>query len=432
LKLYLHTVGCAKNLVDSEILLGQMANQVELVDEGALADLIVVNTCGFIDAAREESVDAIMEALELKTQGDVQRVVVMGCLSERYKEDLDAELPDLDGIYGIGDFGRILREAGLKPLSEKSDRDDLELFANRILLSPAHSAYLRISDGCNQSCTYCSIPMMRGKMHSRRSADLIDEARALLLRGVKEINVIGQEISSYGSDLDTSADICSLIGALDTVQAPWVRLLYSHPPLVDERFAKAMAQAKTVLPYLDFPVEHVAGSVLKRMGRRGDATSMAKKMTLLRSYMPEMILRTSIIVGFPGESESDFRELMDFCKSQPFDRLGVFLWSPEEGTPALKLDSMVPREVAEERRDALMEQQMEISLSANEALVGTTQRVLVDEADNETGTSIGRTWRDAIDIDNTVEIDSFVEAGSFVDVHIREAAEYDLFASLRP
>jgi ribosomal protein S12 methylthiotransferase len=423
-------VGCAKNLVDSEILLGQMADQVTLVDEGTDADLIIVNTCGFIDAAREESVDAIVEAIQLKKEERPSRVVVMGCLSERYKEDLIKELPEVDGVYGIGSFGQILRDAGLRPVSSDRDRDDLELFSKRILLSPGHSAYLRISDGCNQNCTYCSIPLMRGRMHSRRSVDLVDEARALLARGVKEINVIGQEISSYGQDLDSSADIASLLGALDTVKAPWIRLLYSHPPLVDERFAAAMASSKSILPYLDFPVEHVSGHVLQRMGRRGDAEVMSQKIAMLKSHMPELILRTSIIVGFPGERDSDFRELMDFCREQPFDRLGVFCWSPEEDTPALKLDQQIDRELAEERRNLLMEQQMEISLQANEALVGTRQQVLVDECDREAGTSIGRTWRDAIDIDNTVELDSCEDPGTFVNAEILEAAEYDLFATV--
>ena len=428
LAIYVHTVGCAKNLVDSEILLGQMGAAVELVEEGAAADLIIVNTCGFIDAAREESIDAVMEAVRLKDERPGRRVAVMGCLSARYREEIRAEIPELDGVYGVGEFGALLRDAGLKAADpDAAGPDDLGLFTRRVLLSPAHSAYLRISDGCDQHCTYCSIPLMRGRMRSRPVADLRREAEHLARRGVKEINVIGQEISSYGRDLG-GTDITRLLRELDGCGAEWIRLLYSHPPLVDEAFAEAMAACPHVLPYLDFPVEHVAGAVLKRMARRGDAASIAARMDMLRARVPGLVLRSSLIVGFPGEREEDFEELLAFLRQHPFDRLGVFLWSPEEGTPSLAYPDRVPRELAQERHDRVMEEQMARSLAANLALVGTRDRVLVDEPDEETGTSLARGYRDALDIDNSVEVRGLFRPGTFVEVEYVDALEYDLVA----
>jgi len=425
LKVYVHTVGCAKNLVDSEMLLGQMGAAVELVEEGAAADLIVVNTCGFIDAARTESIDAVMEAVRLKEERPGRRVVVMGCLTERYREEIRAEIPELDGVYGVGEFGALLRDAGLRP--GEGGGDELSLFTRRVLLSPAHSAYLRISDGCDQHCTYCSIPLMRGRMRSRPVEDLLREAEHLARRGVKELNIIGQEISSYGRDLG-GPDIGSLLRQLDGCGVEWIRLLYSHPPLVDESFARAMAECPHVLPYLDFPVEHISGHVLRKMGRKGDAATLAGQMAMLRRLVPGLVLRTSIITGFPGEREEDFQELLAFLRQHTFDRLGVFVWSPEEGTPSVGYADQVSREVAEERQDIIMEEQMERSLAANHLLVGSRDRVLVDECDEGAGTSLARGYRDALDIDNSVEVEGCHRPGTFVEVEYTEAMEYDLFA----
>lgn len=429
LAVYVHTVGCAKNLVDSEILLGQMGDAVRLVDEGTLADLLIINTCGFIDAAREESIEAVLEAVRLKEERPGRRVAVMGCLTERYRDEIRHEIPELDGVYGVGEFGALLRDAGLRPGSATTGGpDELELFTRRVLLSPAHSAYLRISDGCDQHCTYCSIPLMRGRMRSRKPDELLREAEVLVKRGVQEINIIGQEISSYGRDLGQT-DIVDLLQRLDGCGAPWLRLLYSHPPLVDERFAQAMAEAHHILPYLDFPVEHVSGRVLKRMARRGDAAGLARQVRMLREAVPGLILRTSLIVGFPGEREEDQQELLDFLAEHPFDRLGVFLWSPEEGTPSLAYPDRVPRELAEERRNRVMEEQMARSLAANQALIGTRDRLLIDECEAGAGHSLGRSYRDALDIDNSVELRGAHKPGSFVEVEYLDALEYDLIAA---
>jgi ribosomal protein S12 methylthiotransferase len=431
LAVYVHTVGCAKNLVDSEILLGQMGDAVRLVEEGAAADLIIVNTCGFIDAAKSESIDAVMEAVRLKEERPGRRVAVMGCLSERYRDEIRAEIPELDGVYGVGEFGALLREAGLRPVQPGAGGDDLALFTRRVLLSPAHSAYLRISDGCDQRCTYCSIPLMRGRMRSRPLDEVRREAEHLARRGVQELNVIGQEISSYGRDLG-GPDIVQLLRAIDDCGVPWIRLLYAHPPLVDEAFADAMAGCRQVLPYLDFPVEHVSGHVLRRMARRGDAATIAAQIAMLRSRVPGLVLRSSLITGFPGEREEDFAELLAFLREHPFERLGVFLWSPEEGTPAVRHGDQVPREVAEARRDLIMEEQMARSLAANQVLVGSHDRVLVDEVDTVAGTSLARGYRDALDIDNSVEVAGRHQPGTFLAVEYTDALEYDLFARPLP
>lgn len=427
--IYVHTVGCAKNLVDSEMLLGLVRGKARLVDSGEEAGLIVVNTCGFIDEAKAESIDAVMEAVQLKAEQPGRRVYMMGCLSQRYRDQLKEEIPELDGIYGIGEFQAILRDTGLTGgLAVPPER---EIFERRELLSPRHSAYLRISDGCNQHCTYCSIPSMRGRMVSRPLDDVVREAFGLARRGVKELNVIAQEISSYGEDLGANR-ICELLYRLNEVPVPWIRLLYSHPPKVDRAFAEAIAACDRILPYLDFPVEHVSGEMLRRMARKGDAASLRATMAMLRELNPGMVIRTSIIVGFPGEREEHIRELLEFMEESPFDRLGVFCYSPEENTPSHRMEDQVPRELAEERKARVMEKQMELSLAANRALVGTVQTVLVDEVDPASGTSEGRTWRDALEIDNTVEIRGTRQPGDFVQCRITDAMEYDLIGEPLP
>ncbi len=423
--LYVHTVGCAKNLVDSEMLAGLAGERVRLVDEGEQADLIVVNTCGFIDAAKTESIDAVMEAVQLKGEQPGRKVFVMGCLSKRYREEIRAEIPEVDGVYGVGEFQAVLHDAGLSGAA--SVPPELEVFERRTLLGPSHSAYLRISDGCNQHCTYCAIPGMRGRMVSRPFEDLLHEARSLAGRGVVELNVIGQEISSYGEDLGANR-IGELVRELGQLPIPWIRLLYSHPPKVDRAFAEAISEAPSVLPYLDFPVEHVSGAVLRRMARKGNAESLAGTMRMLREVNPGMVIRTSIIVGFPGEKEEHVQELLDFMEYSPFDRLGVFCYSPEENTPSFRYPDQVPREEAEERKRRVMEKQMELSLSANQDLIGREEWVLVDEVDPQAGISEARSWRDALEIDNTVEIQTACQPGSFVPVRYVDAGEYDLRA----
>ncbi|MCA9783399.1 MAG: 30S ribosomal protein S12 methylthiotransferase RimO [Candidatus Cloacimonetes bacterium] len=427
--IYVHTVGCAKNLVDSEMLLGLMKGKARLVESGEDASLIVVNTCGFIDEAKTESIDAVMEAVQLKADDPARRVYVMGCLSQRYREQIQSEIPELDGVYGIGEFKAILRDTGLDgstPLPA-----ELEIFERRELLSPGHSAYLRISDGCNQHCTYCSIPSMRGRMVSRPLDDVVHEAFSLARRGVQELNVIAQEISSYGEDLGANR-ICELLRRLNDVPVPWIRLLYSHPPKVDRAFGETIAACDRILPWLDFPVEHVSGEMLKKMARRGDAASLKATMRMLRELNPGMVIRTSIIVGFPGEQERHVQELLEFMEDCPFDRLGVFCYSPEENTPSVNWPDQVPRELAEERKARVMEKQMELSLAANQALVGSVERILIDEVDPASGISEGRTWRDALEIDNTVELRGVRQPGTFVDCRIVDASEYDLIAELLP
>lgn len=427
--IYVHTVGCAKNLVDSEMLLGLAKGRARMVDSGEEAALIVINTCGFIDEAKAESIDAVMEAVQLKKDDPSRRVYVMGCLSQRYREQIREEIPELDGVYGIGEFQAILLDTGLAGTAGLPS--ELEIFERRELLSPGHSAYLRISDGCNQRCTYCSIPSMRGRMVSRPLDDVVHEAFSLARRGVQELNVIAQEISSYGEDLGMNR-IGELLRRLNDVPVPWIRLLYSHPPKVDRAFGETLAACDRILPYLDFPVEHVSGDMLKRMARKGDAASLKATMAMLRELNPGMVIRTSIIVGFPGEEERHIQELLEFMDDSPFDRLGVFCYSPEENTPSVRYPDQVPRELAEERKARVMEKQMEQSLAANRALIGTVQRVLVDEVDPAAGVSEGRTWRDALEIDNTVEIRGARQPGTFVDCRITDAMEYDLVGEPLP
>ena len=430
---YIHTVGCAKNLVDSEILAGQLPGDTRLLDQADGAELVVVNSCGFIEAAREESIEAVLEALHLKQTGSVKRVVLMGCLSQRWPAELAAELPELDGVYGVGEYKRMLRELNLADTARvPEDREALPLHLARRLQNAPHSTYLRIADGCDHRCTYCSIPLMRGAFRSRPLEELIEDASRLRERGVKELNLIAQEISSWGIDLYGESRIVTLLRELDKLDFPWLRLLYSHPPLVDEAFAECMAQCKSVLPYLDFPVEHVSGTILKRMGRAGEAQSLRKQIAMLRQRVPGLILRTSLIVGFPGEGEREFAELYDFVAEGHFDRLGVFVYSPEEDTAALRLPGAVPVELAEERLGRLMEIQAEHSLAANEALIGQRDRILVEEQDAQAGHSLARSWRDAPEIDNSIELEGLHPVGEFLEVEYSDALQYDLFARALP
>ena len=387
---YIHTVGCAKNQVDSEILAGQLPVCTRFLDEAEGAELVVVNSCGFIEAAREESIDAVLEALELKKAGRVDRVVLMGCLSQRWPKELAAELPELDGVYGVGEYKRMIGELALGVADAiPADREALPLHLARRLQSTPFSTYLRIADGCDHRCTYCSIPLMRGAFRSRPLEELLAEAKKLRECGVLELNLIAQEISSWGLDLYGKSMIDKLIRELDQLQFPWLRLLYSHPPLVEEAFADTMAACSSVLPYLDFPVEHVSGRILKLMGRGDNAQSLADRIAMLRERVPGLIVRSSLIVGFPGEGDAEFRELYDFVAAGHFDRLGVFVYSPEEDTAALRLPDAVPVELAEERMGLLMECQAEHALAANEALIGVRERVLVEEQDLDTATSVG-------------------------------------------
>ena len=418
-------MGCAKNLVDSEILLGGLKNQkIKIVNNPEKADSIVINTCGFLDIAREESVDAILQAVELKNQGTVKELVVMGCLSERYPNQLKEEIPEVDRFFGSNDHQLIASF-----LTGKEFSKDDPLFY-RSLMTPSHYAYLKIAEGCDNGCTFCSIPLMRGKQKSRSISAIMNEAERLVNGGVKELLVIAQDTTSYGWDLQSKDYLDGLIRELNTLgdELDWIRVHYAHPAHLSQEIIDAMADSKKVCRYLDMPIQHASDDILQSMKRGLGQNGIKDRINRLRSAIPDIRLRTTLITGYPGETEKDYHELKNFIEEVEFDRLGIFTYSEEDDTLAANLDDNVPRQVKDDRRNELLDIQNEIALKKNEELVGKQLKVLVDESSESI--SVARTEYDSPEVDNIVRLDGSHKVGSFIDVIIDSVNEYELFASI--
>ena len=414
------SLGCAKNLVDSEILLGGL-NKSELIitDNPEDADTVIINTCGFLDMAREESVDTILQAAELKKTGKPSELVVMGCLSERYPEEIAAEIPEIDRIFGSNDHRQIVSF-----LTGKEYSKDDPLFY-RSLMTPNHYAYIKIAEGCDNGCSFCSIPIMRGLQKSRTIPAIMDEAFRLAERGTKELLVIAQDSTSYGWDLDQKVYLSDLLRELNTVKdIEWIRVHYAHPAHLSQRIIDSISESEKVCNYLDMPVQHASDAILKSMKRGLNQKGIRDRINRLRESNPDIALRTTLIVGFPGETENDFKELYNFVEDVKFDRLGVFTYSEEEGTTAADLDDNIPVEVKNERKNQIIELQHDISLERNESFIGKKLKVLVDQAEQNIG--VGRTEFDSPEIDNIVHIEGKVNKGEFVNVDIESANEYEL------
>jgi len=422
--LNLISLGCAKNLVDSEILLGGLnKTDITLTHNPEEADTIVVNTCGFLDIAREESVDTILQAAELKKTGNLKELVVMGCLSERYPDELKKEIPEVDRIFGSNDHRQIVSF-----LTGKEFAKDDPLFF-RSLMTPNHYAYLKIAEGCDNGCSFCSIPLMRGLQKSRTIPAIMDETERLVSNGTRELLVIAQDTTSYGWDLETKVYLSDLLRELNTINnLEWIRVHYAHPAHLSQRIIDAMAECDKVCNYLDMPIQHAVDTILKSMKRGLGQDGIRNRIHRLRSAIPEIAIRTTLIVGYPGETEHDFNSLRDFVEEMKFDRLGIFTYSEEEGTGAAHLDDNIPRQVKDDRKNILLEIQHEISLDRNESFVGKTLKVLVDQEGENV--SVGRTEYDSPEIDNIVHIQGKVDKGNFVRVKIESANEYELIGSI--
>jgi len=422
--LNLISLGCAKNLVDSEILLGGLnKTDVTLTHNPEEADTIVVNTCGFLDIAREESVDTILQAAELKKAGNLKELVVMGCLSERYPDELKKEIPEVDRIFGSNDHRQIVSFLTGKEFA----KDDPMFF--RSLMTPKHYAYLKIAEGCDNGCSFCSIPIMRGLQKSRTIPAIMDEAERLVINGTRELLVIAQDSTSYGWDLDTKVYLSDLIRELNKIKnLEWIRVHYAHPAHLSQRIIDAMAECDKVCNYLDMPIQHASDKILKSMNRGLGQDGIRNRIHRLRTAIPEIALRTTLIVGYPGETEDDFNSLRNLVEEIKFDRLGIFTYSEEEGTGAADLDDNIPRQVKDDRKNLIQEIQHEISLDRNESFVGKTLKVLVDQEGENV--SVGRTEFDSPEIDNIVHIQGKVEKGTFVNIKIESANEYELIGSL--
>ena len=421
-KVNIITLGCSKNLVDSEVLSGQLsAADVDVRHESKKLDhnIVVVNTCGFIDKAKEESINTILEQVELKKRGKLDKVYVTGCLSERYKQNLEDEIPEVDAYFGTMELPFLLK---------KFDVDyKAELLGERLLSTPNHYAYLKISEGCNRTCSFCAIPLMRGKHISRSIESLVEEAKILVSKGVKEIMLIAQELTYYGLDIYKKRELSRLLHALADIKGlEWIRLHYAYPSKFPMEIIDAMKERENICNYLDMPLQHASNKMLKAMKRQITREEMEDIIGEIKYKIPGICLRTTLIAGFPGETPGDVEELKTFLKKIEFDRVGIFTYSHEENTSAFGLIDDVHEEEKERRAKDIMEVQQEISYRKNEEKIGKTFKVIIDK--KEAGKYLGRTEFDSVEVDNEVIVNSKnkLHAGDFVNVKITNAFDYDL------
>ena len=420
------TLGCSKNLVDSENLITQLhANDFDVVhDSNEEANIIIVNTCGFIDLAKEESINTIVQYADIKSKGGIDKLYVTGCLSQRYKDDLEKEIPEVDAYFGT------LELPGL--LARLNADYKHELIGERSLTTPHHFAYMKISEGCNRTCSFCAIPLMRGKHISRTIESLVKEARHFAGMGVKELVLIAQELTYYGLDLYKKRALPELLDALCEVEGiEWIRLHYAYPSKFPREIFDAMAKQPKVCNYLDIPLQHASDTVLERMKRQTTRLEQQELIRYARSVVPDIAIRTTFLVGFPGETEAEFNDLCDFVAEMKFDRVGVFQYSHEEDTSGYLLEDDVAQEIKAERANKIMEIQQSISLDHNQKRVGQTLRVLFDRKEGEY--FVGRTEFDSPEVDNEVlvnAVEQFVRVGDFAMVEITDAEEYDLYGKV--
>ena len=422
------TLGCSKNLVDSENIVTQLrGNDFEVThDSNEEANVVIVNTCGFIDLAKEESVNTILDYADRKTRGEIEKLYVTGCLSQRYKDNLEAEIPEVDAYFGT------LELPGLLAKLEADYKH--ELIGERTTTTPQHFAYLKISEGCNRTCSFCAIPLMRGKHISQPIEVLVQQAKNMARTGVKELILIAQELTYYGLDLYKIRALPELLRALSEVDGiEWIRLHYAYPSKFPTEIFDVMAELPKVCNYLDIPLQHAADGVLFRMRRQITQQETRALMTLARERVPNITLRTTMLVGFPGETEEEFEQLCEFVRDMRFDRLGVFQYSHEEDTIAYDLEDDVPAEVKADRANRLMDIQREISYEINQQKIGRRYRVIVDR--KEGGYFVARSEGDSPEVDNEILIDAkkyFVRVGDFVDVVVADAEAFDLFGEVVP
>jgi ribosomal protein S12 methylthiotransferase len=437
------SLGCPKNLVDSEVMMGQLKQQgYQITADASEAETIVVNTCGFIDSAKKESIEAILEAARLKTDGQAKRLVVAGCLVERYRDELKAEMPEVDAFIGTSQINDILavcdprtdtRSLPVISLGNQSSTYLYDESTPRVLATPSHYAFIKIAEGCDRPCAFCFIPQMRGHFRSRRFGSVVAEAHQLAEEGVKELILVAQDSSRYGEDLGKDDALAHLLRELShTGGIEWVRVMYTYPTHISDGFLDVLAQEPKAVKYLDIPLQHASQNVLKLMKRGGNRQSLERLIARVRARVPDIAIRTTFITGFPGETETDFEELLAFIKNVEFDRVGVFTYSDEEGTPAYDLPNKVDPKIANRRRARLMKEQARIAKRKHKAMIGETIRVIFEGESNETQLLWqGRMETQAPDIDGCVLINDAPEGfvpvpGEFVNVLLTEAQEYDL------
>lgn len=407
------SLGCSKNLVDTEMMIGYYKkNGYEIVVDPSDAEIIVINTCGFIESAKQESIDTILEMADYKNQ-NCQKFIVTGCLVERYLDELREELPEVDLFIPIRDYDKIF---------------EILDYHNRMISTGDNFAYLRIADGCSNNCTYCAIPKIRGPLASRDFDDILKEAKEILEKGYKEIILIAQDTGRYGLDLYGKPRLVELLKELCKMDFKWIRFLYTYPEMIDDELIAVVKENEKICRYFDMPIQHISDKVLKRMGRKGTSESIKDVISKIKKELPDAVLRTSLIVGFPGETDEQFEELAEFVKDTKFNRLGVFKYSMEDGTPAVKLDGHLEEEIKEERLDKIMTIQQEVSKEFNDSLIGKEFECIIDSVTEDGEYYITRSYMDVPDIDGLIFVKNEKEhkIGDFIKVIIESAEEYDL------
>ena len=428
-------LGCPKNTVDGEIMLKKLIDDgfeyVDFYENGA--DIVIVNTCGFIDDAKKEAIENILDVAEMKKDGNVEAIVVTGCLAERYKEEIANEIPEVDAVVGIGandDIVAICRNVLLgKKINVFPPKEKMPLNGHRALSTPGHWAYLKIADGCSNCCTYCAIPSIRGGFRSRKIEDIVEEARQLASLGVKELIIVAQDTTRYGEDIYSKLMLPELLDELCKIEdIKWIRLFYCYPDRITDELLQTMKNQKKILHYMDLPLQHADGKILKRMNRTGDVESLTTLIEKIRSYMPDVVIRTTFMTGFPGEGEEEFENLAQFVKDMEFDRLGCFSFSPQEGTAAYNMEDQLEEETKIRRGEIIMDEQFRIVEKKSEELMGRELEVMVEGYDDYSDCYYGRSYMDAPEIDTMIYFTSPnpYTAGDFVNVVLYDKDEYDL------
>ena len=432
------SLGCSKNLVDTEVMLKKLHDRgFEITPNEEEAEIIVINTCGFIESAKTESIDNILDAAELKKYGKCKHIIATGCLVERYRNEVMEEMPEIDALVGVGSLVDIADACEAVMRGEKyssfRDKETSELGGERIITTQPHTAYLKIAEGCDNCCTYCAIPLIRGKLRSRPIEDIVKEAKDLEALGVREVNLIAQDTTRYGLDLYGRYALAELVREITkNTNIPWIRLLYCYPDKITDELIVELRDNPRLVKYMDVPIQHISDKILRRMNRHGDKAEIVSAVKRLRDSVPGIVLRTTAMVGFPGETDEDFTELCEFVKEAKFDRFGAFTFSPEEGTAAAKLDGEVDEQTKQDRYDILMQTQLTVSEEKIAENIGKTLTVLVDGFDEVAEVYYARSFADAPDVDGRVyfKTEKTINPGEFVDVEITEALDYDLVGEL--
>ena len=434
------SLGCPKNQLDTEVMLHEVATAgYEVTPEETEADVVIINTCGFIESAKKESIDNILDIAWLKKNRTLKAIIVTGCLAERYRESILEEMPEVDAVLGVGSIHNIVEAIEAVTVNKKKgskrkytsfeDKETVRLGGDRILTTPEYTAYLKIAEGCDNRCAYCAIPAIRGKFRSRPMEDIVEEAKQLEALGVRELNIVAQDITRYGLDLYGEYSLAKLLRAItDATEIPWIRLLYCYPDKITDELVAEIRDNDRILKYIDLPIQHISDRMLKAMNRHGDGAMVRSVIKKLRAEIPGIVIRTTFIVGFPGETEEDFVELCEFVKEAKFEHLGVFPYSREEDTPAYDFEDQIDEQVKQDRADIIMREQLDINTANNERMVGKTITVLCEDYDPVARVHFGRSAADAPEIDGKVyfRAEKRIAPGSFVKVKVREVLDYDL------